>query len=141
MPYKDSQSEAAKASNSRRNKRYYEKNKEQIIAYKKLNSKEYQKQWYLKNKERCKRLNSIARRKRMFGLDEETYNSMLKEQKECCKICGKHQSEFSKSLCVDHCHKTGKIRGLLCDRCNRSLGTLEDSIPSLKNAIKYLQDA
>ena len=42
-------------------------------------------------------------------------------------------------LVVDHCHKTGKIRGLICDSCNVGLGRFKDNIDNLKNAIKYLE--
>ena len=55
-----------------------------------------------------------------------------------CKICGKHQSELTLSLNVDHCHITGKIRGLLCGNCNKALGLFKDNTKSLKNAINYL---
>ena len=41
--------------------------------------------------------------------------------------------------CIDHCHKTGKIRGLLCDTCNRALGLFKDDIQMLKNSVAYLE--
>ena len=43
---------------------------------------------------------------------------MFKEQYGCCAICGKHQSELKKALAVDHDHRTGKVRGLVCNMCN-----------------------
>ena len=68
---------------------------------------------------------------------------MFKEQNECCAICGKHKSELNmkrkNNLCVDHCHETGRIRGLLCDKCNRGIGLLGDSLKNLKSAISYLE--
>lgn len=45
----------------------------------------------------------------------------------CCQCCGKHESELSKRLVIDHNHTTGKFRGFLCDNCNRGIGFLEDS--------------
>jgi hypothetical protein len=50
---------------------------------------------------------------------------MFEDQKGCCGICKRHQSEFKKRLGVDHNHSTGKIRKLLCDRCNLGLGFYE----------------
>ena len=74
-----------------------------------------------------------------FGLTKEEYMKMLDEQDGVCGIC--HQRERSirfKYLAVDHCHITGKIRGLLCHRCNKGLGHFADSIELFQNAISYL---
>jgi hypothetical protein len=54
-----------------------------------------------------------------------------------CEICGRAPHE-GKSLCIDHCHKTGKFRGWLCHACNLALGNLGDSVENLQSAIKYL---
>lgn len=61
-------------------------------------------------------------------------------QKGVCLICRKPFSTDRKP-CLDHCHETGKIRGMLCDRCNLGLGGFQDSILSLENAIKYLLES
>lgn len=57
-----------------------------------------------------------------------------------CKRCkiSKSLEEFHKKLSVDHCHKTGKVRGLLCSNCNTAIGLLKEDINVLKNAINYL---
>lgn len=68
------------------------------------------------------------------------YNEMFDIQNGCCLICNTHQSKLKKSLTVDHCHKTGKVRGLLCGLCNTGLGSFRDDIVFLENAIKYLKD-
>ena len=47
------------------------------------------------------------------------YDKLLIEQKDRCVLCGKHKSEFKTALAVDHCHDTGIVRGLLCNKCNR----------------------
>jgi hypothetical protein len=75
-----------------------------------------------------------------FGITIDQYNQLFNEQKGCCGICKRHQSEFKKALAVDHCHITLQIRGLLCDNCNRAVGQLKDSIFNLQNAITYLQN-
>lgn len=56
--------------------------------------------------------------KRLYGITVEMYDSLLLKQDSRCAICGKHQDEFPKRLAVDHDHKTGEIRGLLCTYCN-----------------------
>jgi len=60
-----------------------------------------------------------------YGITLEEYNDMFIEQDGCCAICGIHQSELNYSLCVDHNHETGNVRGLLCRGCNANLGIVE----------------
>jgi hypothetical protein len=57
-----------------------------------------------------------------YGITLIQYNEIFNSQNGCCKICGTHQSELKKALFVDHDHKTGKIRGLLCHQCNIGIG-------------------
>lgn len=69
---------------------------------------------------------------------------MYVSQNGVCAICGKPETEKSRkgnvrSLHVDHNHDTGKVRGLLCGKCNRSIGVLGDSVQILRNAVKYLE--
>jgi len=77
--------------------------------------------------------------KRTFNIDLKEYNQMLQNQNGCCAICGKHFSEFDKSLAVDHNHINGENRGLLCFKCNILLGYAEDDIEILQNSIIYLE--
>ena len=74
-----------------------------------------------------------------FGITERQYNAMFKKQKGRCCLCGMHQSKIKTRLAVDHSHKTGKVRGLLCSRCNMGLGFFKENIIVLKAAIKYLE--
>jgi len=76
--------------------------------------------------------------RRKYGLTEEEYNEFFIIQKGCCSICGRHQNELNRPLGVDHNHATGKIRGLLCYKCNTGLGMFNDDINVLKKAIDYL---
>ncbi len=78
--------------------------------------------------------------RRKFGITAGDYDMMCEEQKGCCAICGKHESEFTRRHAVDHCHTTGRVRGLLCTKCNNGLGCYDDDIARLKNAIKYLEE-
>lgn len=81
--------------------------------------------------------------KRKYGININKYNLMLAKQDNKCAICSQSEIRTIKgtisSLAVDHCHKTGKIRQLLCARCNTVLGHTNDSIDILKRAISYLE--
>ena len=57
--------------------------------------------------------------KRSFGITVEQYDELFEKQNGCCAVCEKHQDNFRTRLAVDHNHKTGEIRGLLCNNCNR----------------------
>ena len=78
--------------------------------------------------------------KQNYGITLDEYNKMYENQKGCCKICGEHQESFSVTLAVDHCHTTGKVRGLLCRSCNTALGSFRDNITNLQSAIDYLKE-
>lgn len=78
--------------------------------------------------------------KRHYGITTDTYYSMLSNQNGVCKIC-KLTCNTGRELCVDHCHKTGKIRGLLCVRCNNGLGYFQDSLDNLEAAKEYLSES
>ena len=76
--------------------------------------------------------------KKNYGINLDQYNSMLLQQNNCCAICQKNQSELKQALNVDHCHTTGKVRGLLCENCNRGLGIFKDNTDLLISAVQYL---
>lgn len=84
----------------------------------------------------CKRVKSTKMSKGYHGLNEREYADLLSKQKGCCAIC---REKFTKTPNVDHCHKTGHVRGLLCFSCNIALGKFKDDIYVMKNAIEYLQ--
>lgn len=107
--------------------RFYE-NKPERKEYKK-NNKFYKAGWYLERK---------------YGLTQKQYNEMLYSQILECAACGKSweldESVDKKAWPVDHCHRTGKVRGIICDPCNRTLGCVDDSIEKLEFLIKYLKE-
>ncbi len=76
---------------------------------------------------------------RAYGITLEDYNRMFAEQNGCCAICGKHQTELDRTLAVDHCHKSGKVRKLLCIKCNAVLGLVNDNIDLLEELILYVK--
>lgn len=77
--------------------------------------------------------------KRNYGLTIEEYQKMHDAQNGLCKICLQPETRpTSKNLVVDHCHKTGKIRGLLCSKCNAAIGFLRENINIINNCVNYL---
>jgi len=76
--------------------------------------------------------------KNKYGITKQYWDELFASQKGSCAICERHQSELKKTLCVDHCHKTGKVRGLLCHECNSSLGLLKDNPDNCIKAASYL---
>lgn len=99
------------------------------------------------NKKACEKYRSSSngvkiQRKRWlkfkYNITPEDYANMLEKQNGLCAICELEMSE--KEVCIDHCHKTGKIRGLLHRSCNAALGLFKENISILNSAIKYLND-
>lgn len=84
--------------------------------------------------------NKNRRLQTVFGITLDDYNQMFAEQKGCCAICGRHQSEFKLSLAVDHNSETGKIRKLLCGSCNIGLGMFQHESELLRKAATYLKE-
>jgi hypothetical protein len=97
---------------------------------------QYQREWRKKNPDLARNHNL----KKMFGLTLEQYTEMLTQQNGVCAICEQpEQASRYKYLSVDHCHTSGKIRGLLCSNCNRGLGLFRENKRALKKASDYLE--
>lgn len=80
--------------------------------------------------------------KSKYGIDLAEYESLLLRQEGVCAICKqppRGQGKNASRLHLDHCHLTGKVRGLLCRRCNPALGAFDDDIEKLQRAINYLR--
>lgn len=77
--------------------------------------------------------------KSKFGITLVTYNEMLQQQNNCCAACKRDRSEFKQNFAVDHCHDTLKIRGLLCDGCNKAIGYLYDNPEFADGVAAYLR--
>ena len=75
-----------------------------------------------------------------IGVDSELYWDFLNSQNNKCAICNKTVQENKKNLAIDHCHKTDKIRGLLCTKCNLGIGYFRDNVEILKSAINYIEN-
>ena len=113
---------------------YYDRHREERLAYQKAydaehprNRKDYQKSYQIKHPGY-----HIASR---YGLTQDEYQSLKDKQKGKCACCG----EKSDRLFIDHDHKTGKVRGLICHYCNTAIGFLKDSPERCLRAAKYLK--
>lgn len=74
-----------------------------------------------------------------YGITEQDYYRMIDDQDNKCLICGSGPGGRWGQFDIDHCHDTGKVRGLLCHECNKGLGCFRDNKESLKKAIEYLE--
>jgi hypothetical protein len=114
---------------------YYQANKGKINArerYRYATNAEF----HERRLEQSRRSRRRLRLKNHFGISLEEYDALLAKQNGACAICKK---KSARSLCVDHCHATGLIRGLLCNKCNRGMGFFEDDAARIRAAIAYLK--
>lgn len=111
-------------------RKYWEKNKEQINLDVKQRYKEKYRWREIKNK---------------YGITKEDWENIYREQNGECFICGRTEKELKRigryGLVVDHDHITGKVRGLLCDSCNRILGLINDDIYIIDKMRQYLKNS
>lgn len=105
---------------------YHHKNRERMAAYRRANP------------EHSREIIRRSALKRNFGITPEDYNRLLKKQSDVCRIC--NESDHDRRLAVDHDHLTGRIRGLLCKKCNRGIGLFKDDIGLLRAAVSYLDE-
>lgn len=76
--------------------------------------------------------------KSRYGITADQFDAIFLSQNNTCALCTSDKSD-GKNFVVDHCHKTGNIRGILCSYCNRALGMFKDDPETLKQAIRYLE--
>jgi hypothetical protein len=84
----------------------------------------------------CKTCKNREKQLKKYNLTVEKYNTLYETYKGKCPIC----KNFYSKLVIDHCHRTGKVRGLLCDSCNKLLGFAKDNFTILHNAVLYLEE-
>lgn len=126
---KDGISTLCKLCSTERHQKYYYENREVLLA---------------KIKEHSSKPHAIANKRNSnlkinYGITEEDYQEMLVEQNNSCAICGVNQNDLRYKLYVDHDHKTGEVRGLLCKHCNSAIGLFNDNKSLLLKAIDYLR--
>src|SRR5882672_7778465 len=74
-----------------------------------------------------------------YGITPEQYQELLEKQQYCCAVCGKHETEFSRKLAIDHDHQTFEIFGLLCRTCNHTLIGKHRDPALFRAAANYLE--
>jgi hypothetical protein len=120
-------------------KRYYQENKHKWKnpeTYQR--GLEYNRQYSKKPENKIRaRNNSLIWR---YGITQQDYENMIVEQNSKCAICGTDNPRSKDNLWhIDHCHKTKKVRGLLCQNCNTGLGKFKDDLIILQKAVEYLK--
>lgn len=97
------------------------------------------KKWNKQHIERARKNQLKAK----YNITIEDYDKMFMQQNGVCAVCGKTESSKNqyglRRLSVDHNHKTGKVRGLLCAKCNQAIGLFDDNVDYLLNAVEYLR--
>jgi hypothetical protein len=110
-----------------------------------LRNKETQRRWLERNKDRLKRYRKSADLKKQFGIGLDDYNRLHAAQEGRYAVCLQPETQQCYRtgepymLAVDHCHKSGAVRQLLCSRCNRTLGMVGDSVDLLDAMIAYIK--
>ena len=108
---------------------YLIKNREKVLE----KQRKYNKKNPLKHK------NAVL--KNVYGITLVQYNEMFETQEGKCAICQRHQNELTRTLCVDHDHKTNKVRALLCVTCNTDVSVVENRLEEMTNYLnKYRKD-
>lgn len=103
---------------------------------------EMQRQRYKADPEKYRRYFRNHRIKKVYGITAEQYDRMFGDQGGVCAICGSCPNKSKHGLtmlAIDHCHKTGAVRGLLCNNCNAGMGILGDTAEHLEAALAYLK--
>lgn len=117
-------------------KRWLRKN----LAVRRAYHREWRRRWRKKHPERAYSAHRCVLLRLNYGMNLESYLKLLEAQGKVCAICGAaHEEKPRKRLCVDHDHKTGKIRELLYIRCNTILGRVGDDPFLLRKAAEYVE--
>jgi hypothetical protein len=90
--------------------------------------------------EKAKEVHRWAAIYNRYKLTRGEWKALFDKQQSCCAICGAPQAELNHPLEIDQDHATGKIRGLLCRKCNSGIALLGDDIERLRRAIEYLEN-
>jgi hypothetical protein len=111
---------------------YYGSKHEEILARQRARGKKY------RDSQRGKQLKKTRSRRTglaIYNLTTEAYNAKLKKQKNLCAVC---ELPFKKTPHIDHDHKTGQVRDLLCNDCNTALGLVHENLKTALGLIEYI---
>lgn len=102
-------------------------------------AKAYEADWRKDNPEEAR----IKTKRSRYNLTREEYDELVEQSQGLCAICRRPESLTLQGrvcmLAIDHCHKTGKVRGMLCSECNKGLGNFNDDTGRMAKAITYLE--
>lgn len=115
-------------------KEYRERNYEKVCK----SARDYARRIRKEKPEECHKKDRKVALLKYYGITENEYNNLYKKQNGVCAICGGKQRKNNKYFCIDHDHKTKKVRGLLCHNCNVALGLINENKEILKKMIEYL---
>jgi hypothetical protein len=90
--------------------------------------------------DKCREAQRKTQLKKLYGITVEDYDRMLEEQNGVCWICAKAETTNGGTLHIDHDTQSGKVRGLLCGKCNRAIGLLNHSPELLERAVQYMRE-
>lgn len=140
--FRDGHRPDCRACTNARNKEWYDANREAQLerkrAYNKANKDRLaaaKRDWYKRNRAQ----HAAYNRAKKYGITPEEYDALVAAAGGRCEICGRSQEDDGRDLNVDHDHETGKVRGLLCKRCNLALGYLGDDPALAARAADYLK--
>ena len=112
--------------------------REEWVAANPERVKELKARWYRENKEKSAESARRSSMMRLYGITPEERDQLLVSQGNKCAVCGSDEP-CGKGWHVDHCHSSGKVRGVLCNHCNLMLGYARDNSATLQAAIQYLE--
>lgn len=110
-------------------KKWVSRNRHKLAAY--------NRKYINKNREMVSKKWRMQALKYKYGITYNEYCLILEKQNNTCFICKKEEGDGVR-FCVDHCHKTNKVRGILCTHCNSMIGFAKDDIKILSSGIEYL---
>ena len=114
------------------------RNRNPLTEVQKEARRESSRKWRRNNLEKAILMSRNTDYKRKYGITIDDYNMMLELQSGVCAICSQ-ECKTEKNLAVDHDHKNGQIRALLCKNCNTGLGSFNDNIENMQKAIDYVK--
>jgi len=149
MPYKNPNSERARANHRRTDKVYADRHREEVRDKQRVSSRTYRElhpdrvrasiyKWRAAHRAKFNAYQLVLRRKRLYGITTKEYEDLFLSQGSRCAICRCSEPGGKKCWHIDHDHSTNKVRGILCHSCNLLLGQAKDSLDTLHSAIAYL---
>lgn len=111
-------------------------NNKSVRQWQKKNDAKYEAYWKERDIQFRNNGGALIKKAKKYGITVEQLQNLLESANNVCQICGRAPRRW---LVVDHCHTSSKVRGILCEKCNQSLGLMEDNVEYLQAMIDYLK--